>query len=192
MTKPDDKPPEPNRPISPLETREWRAEMLSRAGAIEVIAFQCKQILSGLLHHFTAATHFKTTITSVPLASSDASTFSHEGDTMPETGIIAPNSAAHVVLVPLDEDDNPKELDGPLQVTCIEPAAFSIDSTDLKALAVDCQPPDDIDAQPITHMNCTDVDNDPNVDLEFNWQKAIVIIKNAVKFGVTITSVPKA
>ena len=188
MTKPI-WPPNPNRPITNEETRAYRASVLDALAALEVG-------LSGLLGYFTSANHFAVTIESEPLTTSMTGgvvTNLKGSATMPtQTGTILANCRAVLKLVPLDIDGNPKALNGDLQVTTTEPAAYALDSTDPLLLVVKCDPPADLDAQPVTHMNCQDADFEPNVDIEFQWTKGVIIVKDAVQFSATIESEPIA
>ena len=111
---------------------------------------------------------------------------------MPVQGTIAPNSRAVVGIVPQAADGTPTKLDGNLQAVFMEPAAFTIDSTDPLNIILKCDPPADITAQPQTHCVISDdADSDPTLEILFDWQAAVVIIK-ATQFGTTITSEPLA
>jgi hypothetical protein len=188
MTKPD-KPPNPNRPITNEETRAWREDMLAQADATATSTALCALRLWELLRHLTSADHLAVTITSEPLAPSGVVTDLKGSATMPPiTGTIDPNSRAVLAVVPLSADNVPTALDGNLQCTFVEPAVFSIDSTNPLSIVVKVDPPADIDAQPQTHLTISDdTDSDPTLEIVFDWQKAIVTIK-ATQFGATVTS----
>jgi hypothetical protein len=192
MTKPDPKPPNPNRPITNEETRAWREAMLTDTKRTAWAIERAADLLDQLLHHFTSAIRFAATIESEPLTTSTTGgvvTDLKGSATMPtQTGTILANCRAVLKLIPLDVDGNAKALNGDLQVTTTEPAAYALDSTDPLLLVVKCDPPADLDAQPITHMNCQDADFEPNVDIEFQWTKGVILVKDAVQFTATIES----
>ena len=108
----------------------------------------------------------------------------------PVAGTIPPNSRAVLTVVPLTVDDQPKELEGLLGVNFAEPSVYTIDNNNPLSIIVKVDPPADIDAQPQTHLLIFDTaDNDPTLDVIFDWEKAIIIVK-AVKFSATVSSEP--
>lgn len=109
---------------------------------------------------------------------------------MPVAGTILPNSRAVVAVVPQDPAGVPTPLDGNLQATFMEPSVYTIDSTDKLNIVLKVDPPADLIAQPQTHVTISDdTDSDPTLEITFDWQKAVVIVK-ATQFGTTITSEP--
>jgi len=187
MTKPP-KPPNPNRPITNEETRAWREAVRDSLAAIEIG-------MAGLLRHFTSANHFAVTIESEPLTTpmtGGVVTNPKGSPIMPIAGTIAPNSRAVVTIVPLSTDGVPTALEGDLAVNFAQPSVYVIDNTNPLSFVLKVDPPADLDAQPITNVQITDsADNDPSLDIEFNWEKAIITIK-ATQFSATIASEPIA
>ena len=193
MTKPADK--EPKGAITDKETRMWRAATMVAAMRTAEATELCAVRLWELLRHFTSANHFAVTIESEPLTTpmTGAVVTNPKGSPiMPIAGTIAPNSRAVVTIVPLSTDGVPTALEGDLAVNFAQPSVYVIDNTNPLSFILKVDPPADLDAQPITNVQITDsADNDPSLDIEFNWEKAIITIK-ATQFSATIASEPIA
>lgn len=205
MSKPS-KPPKPKKP-PPKEccegTEEYREAVLN---SLALIAANCRSTslnlvtiqhqLDQIIARRWKATRLAVDIGSEPLSDSGGKPpLSGGGEPMPPqppvTGTIPPNSRAVIGVVPQAADGTPTPLDGLLRVVqSVGNNAFGINQTDPLNIVVRCEPPADIDANPLTTLILDDtLDSDPTVEVSFDWQKGVVTVK-ATQMRVTIGSEP--